>query len=120
MFFVFYSKEEEKNEEDGKQLQNERIAVRVWRVENVMHGGYEWLHKRKYLLTSYVSTNAINPSGNAIANDTIAANSPSFDSSGETSNMPDNCCRYPIAISSKFRTEPLNKRERSSLILFYY
>lgn len=45
----------------------------------------------KYLLTSYVSTKAMNPSGNAIANDTIAANSPSLDSSGDTSNRTDNC-----------------------------
>lgn len=67
---------------------------------------HEWLLKRKYLLTSYVSTNAINPSGNAIANDTIAANSPSFDSSGETSSNPDNCWRCAIADSSKFRTDP--------------
>lgn len=63
----------------------------------------------KYLLTSYVSTNAINPSGNAIANETMAANSPSLASSGETSNNPDNCCRYDIASSSKFRTDPLCK-----------
>lgn len=73
---------------------------------------HEWLHKRKYLLTSYVSTNAINPSGNAIANDTMAASSPSFASPGETSNNPDNCSRYPKAISSKFRTTPMSKRKR--------
>lgn len=52
-----------------------------------------WLHKTKYLLTSYVSTKAMNPSGKAIANDTIAANSPSLDSSGETPNNTDNCRR---------------------------
>lgn len=57
-------------------LENERLVR-----ENVG----VWLHELKYLLTSYVSTNAINPSGNAIANDTMAANSPSLDSSGDTS-----------------------------------
>ena len=40
--------------------------------------------KAKYLLTSYVSTNAINPSGNAMAKETIAASSPSLDSSVDT------------------------------------
>lgn len=71
----------------------------------------EWLHKRKYLLTSYVSTNAINPSGNAIANETMAASSPSFDSS-ETPKIFDNLSRYPIANSTKLRTKPLNKQKK--------
>lgn len=62
--------------------------------------------KNKYLLTSYVSTKAINPSGNAIANDTIAASSPSLDSSSDTSSNPDNCLRYPTAKSSRFFTVP--------------
>lgn len=68
-------------------------------------------HKWKYLLTSYVSTNAINPSGNAIANDTMAASSPSLDSSGDTfskrDNLGDNCCRYETADSNRFRTVPV-------------
>lgn len=41
--------------------------------------------KAKYLLTSYVSTKAMKPSGNAMAYETMAANSPSDDSSIETS-----------------------------------
>lgn len=43
----------------------------------------------KYLLTSYVSTRAMKPSGNAIANDTIAASSPSLDSSVDMSRTRD-------------------------------
>lgn len=61
---------------------------------------------KKYLLTSYVSTKAINPSGNAIANETIAANSPSLDSSGDTSSSLDKCWRWLTANSSKLRTKP--------------
>lgn len=71
----------------------------------------KWLHKWKYLLTSYVSTNAINPSGNAIANDTMAASSPSLDSSGDTSSNRDNGSRCPTAKSSRFFTTPWKLRK---------
>lgn len=52
---------------------NQNITLCVIPREN------SFAYKRiKYLLTSYVSTSARNPSGNAIANETMAANSPSF------------------------------------------
>lgn len=57
--------------------------------------------KAKYLLTSYVSTNAIKTSGNAIANDTIAASSPSLDSSVEMSNTPERLLRCFNAVSKR-------------------
>jgi len=40
--------------------------------------------QEKYLLTSYVSTRAMNPSGKAMAKEMSAANSPSDASSGMT------------------------------------
>lgn len=52
--------------------------------------------KAKYLLTSYVSTKAMKPSGKAIAKDTMAANSPSLDSSVEISRRADSSLRCAI------------------------
>lgn len=53
--------------------------------ENKLYCSERICLKAKYLLTSYVSTKAMKPSGNAMAYETMAANSPSEDSSIETS-----------------------------------
>lgn len=52
------------------------------------------------LFTSYVSTSAINPLGNAIANETIAANSPSFASAVLILKTLDKFFRWFMASSS--------------------
>lgn len=49
-----------------------------------------------YLFTSYVSTKAMNPSGNAIAKEISAANSPSLASSGPMSSRVDNFWRQSM------------------------
>lgn len=54
-----------------------------------------------------MSTKAINPSGNAIANETIAASSPSLDCSVDTSMISDNAVRWPIANSNRSRRAPV-------------
>lgn len=63
--------------------------------------------KAEYLLTSYVSTRAMKPSGKAIAKDTIAASSPSLDSSVEMSRILASWPRYCRASSSRSRLSPL-------------
>lgn len=62
--------------------------------------------KAKYLFTSYVSTKAMKPSGNAMAYETMAANSPSEDSSVDTSNTDARDCRCLTACSSKSPITP--------------
>lgn len=62
--------------------------------------------KAEYLLTSYVSTRAMKPSGKAIAKDTIAASSPSLDSSVEMSRILASWPRYCRASSSRSRLSP--------------
>ena len=60
-----------------------------------------------YRLTSYVSTRAINPFGNAIANETIAASSPSLASAVLIRSTLDKFFRCSIAISSKSAVAPV-------------
>lgn len=71
--------------------------------------------KAEYLLTSYVSTSAMKPSGKAIAKETIAANSPSLDSSVEMSRILDSWTRWWMARSNRSRLSPLWSEEKKTI-----
>lgn len=62
-----------------------------------------------------MSTKAINPSGNAMAKETIAASSPSLDPSVDISRACAMAERWPMANSSKSREMP--KRCEKFLLL---
>lgn len=57
--------------------------------------------RQEYLLTSYVSTKAMNPSGNAIAKEMSAASSPSLASTAKTLNSGANLSRHLLDNSSR-------------------
>jgi hypothetical protein len=70
------------------------------------HTEVAWVMRQEYLLTSYVSTKAINPSGNAIANEIKAANSPSLASEAMTLKMGISLVLQDKASSRRSRGSP--------------
>lgn len=68
---------------------------------------FVWGMRQEYLLTSYVSTSAINPSGNAMANEMSAASSPSLASVPNTLNNGASFSRHSVAITDKSICTPV-------------
>lgn len=62
--------------------------------------------RQEYLLTSYVSTSAVNPSGNASANEISAASSPSLASVPKSLNSGAILSRHCVANFDKSCTSP--------------